>query len=133
VELQPWNNWEEYIPKADTAVISIEDVNRDEDLVSSMASALPVFAITENYLGARVYWHNDARFFSAPEVEYADDTGAGDIFAAAFFFRYFVTRDPWEAGRFAVLLASWSVTRKHLESIPTLEEIKKAKCELMAY
>ena len=132
VELQPWINWEEHLPKADSAVISIEDVNRDEDLISSMASAIPVFAVTENYLGARVYWHNDARFFSAPEVEYADDTGAGDIFAAAFFFRYFVTRDPWEAGRFAVLLASWSVTRQHLESVSTLEEVNKAKCELMA-
>lgn len=131
VELQPWNEWKKYLPKADAAVISIEDVQRDEDLISKMAFAIPVFAVTENYLGARVYWHNDARFFSAPEVKYADDTGAGDIFAAAFFYRYFMTKDPWEAGRFAVQLASYSVSRCHLESIPTAEEIVKAKHELM--
>lgn len=131
VELQAWQEWEKYLPKADAAVISIEDVQRDEDLISNMALSIPVFAVTENYLGARVYWHNDARFFSAPEVKYADDTGAGDIFAAAFFYRYFMTKDPWEAGRFAVLLASWSVSRSHLESIPTAEEIVKAKHELM--
>lgn len=131
VELQAWNGWEKYLPKADAAVISIEDVQRDEDLISKMALAIPVFAVTENYHGARVYWHNDARFFSAPEVKYANDTGAGDIFAAAFFYRYFMTKDPWEAGRFAVQLASWSVSRCHLESIPTAEEINKAKHELM--
>jgi len=55
------------------------------------------------------------------------------IFAAAFFYRYYTTKDPWEAGRFAVLLASWSVTKQHLQSIPTSHEIKKAKIELMAH
>jgi len=132
VELHQWNQWEKHLPKADAAVISIEDVKRDEELISRMAMSIPVFAVTENFLGTRVYWHNDARFFSAPEVKYADDTGAGDIFAAAFFYRYYMTKDPWEAGRFAVLLASWSVTRHHLESIPTDEEISKAMFELMA-
>jgi len=131
VELHPWEGWESHLPKADAAVISIEDVQRDEELISKMALSIPVFAVTENYLGARVYWHNDARFFSAPQVKYADDTGAGDIFAAAFFYRYLMTKDPWEAGRFAVLLASWSVTRFYLESIPTDEEIARAKFELM--
>ena len=131
VKLGPWEGWEEHLSKADAAVISIEDVQRDEELIAKMALSIPVFVVTENYLGARVYWHNDARFFRAPEVKYADDTGAGDIFAAAFFYRYFMTKDPWEAGRFAVLLASWSVTRFRLESIPTTEEITRAKHELM--
>ena len=131
VELHTWDEWEKYLPKADSAVISIDDVQRNEDLISKMALSIPSFAVTENYLGARVYWNNDARFFRAPEVKYADDTGAGDIFAAAFFYRYFMTKDPWEAGRFAVLLASWSVTRSHLESIPTTEEIAEAKYELL--
>ena len=133
VELHPWDEWEKHLPKADAAVISIDDVQKDEELISKMAGVTPVFAVTENYLGARVYWNNDARFFSAPEVKYLDDTGAGDIFAAAFFYRYYMTRDPWEAGRFAVLLASWSVTHQHLESIPTSQEINKAKIELMAH
>jgi sugar/nucleoside kinase (ribokinase family) len=132
VELHPWEGWEIHLPKADAAVISIEDVKKDEDAISRMALNVPVFAVTENYLGARVYWHNDVRFFSAPEVKYLDDTGAGDIFAAAFFYRYFQTKDPWEAGRFAVLLASWSVTRQHLDSIPTSEEINRAKLELLS-
>jgi sugar/nucleoside kinase (ribokinase family) len=132
VELHPWQNWEKILSKVEAAVISIDDVQKDEEIISKMAAATPVFVVTENYLGARVYWNNDARFINAPEVKYLDDTGAGDIFAAAFFYRYYMTREPWEAGRFAVLLASWSVTRSRLESIPKSDEIKKAKQELMA-
>ncbi len=128
---QPWQDYEHYLEQADVAVISQEDVQNDEAYISSMARSIPVFVVTENYKGARVYWHNDARFISAPEVKYVDDTGAGDIFAAAFFYRYFFTKDPWEAGRFAVLLASWSVQRDYLDSIPTLTEIEMAKLELL--
>jgi len=133
VQLQPWDQWKKYLSITDAAVISIEDVQKDEEIISKMASTTPVFVVTENYHGARVYWNNDARFFNAPEVKYLDDTGAGDIFAASFFYRYYMTRDPWEAGRFAVKLASWSVTRSRLESIPGSDEIKKAKQELMAH
>jgi len=128
-----WVNYIETLSRADVAVISHEDVKSNEEIIASMASSLPVFVVTENYKGARIYWHNDARFINAPEVKCLDDTGAGDIFSTAFFYRYYSTKDPWEAGRFAVLLASWSVTRKHLDSIPTQDEIKKAKLQLLSY
>lgn len=131
VKYQEWQSWEYTLSKADIAVLSLEDVQSNEVLIAKMASTIPILVVTENNRGARVYWHSDARFINAPEVKYVDDTGAGDIFAGAFFYRYFYTRDPWEAGRFAVLLASWSVTRMHLYSIPTSEEIKRAKLELL--
>ena len=130
---QPWDACEYYLSQADIAVISQEDVQKDEERIASMAASIAVFVVTENYKGARVYWHNDARYINAPGVKYVDDTGAGDIFATAFFYRYYKTRDPWEAGRFAVQLASGSVTRKHLESIPTNEEIKQAEMELLGH
>ena len=133
VVLKPWQDFETYLPMADIAVISLDDVEKDEEMISAMATMIPIFVVTENYKGARVYWHNDARFINAPEVKYVNDTGAGDIFAAAFFSRYLYTKDPWEAGRFAVLLASWSVTREYLDSIPTEKEIEKAKIELIGY
>jgi sugar/nucleoside kinase (ribokinase family) len=130
VEIQRWKDCNKHLSKAHVAVISQDDVQRDEERIASMASSISVFVVTESYKGARVYWNNDARFINAPEVKYADDTGAGDIFASAFFHRYSYTKDPWEAGRFAVLLASWSVTRDYLNSIPTPEEINQAKSEL---
>jgi len=131
VHFQSWNGAETTLSKADIAIISEEDVQYDEEYIAKLASAIPILVVTENYKGARVYWHNDARFIKAPEVKCVNDTGAGDIFATAFFYRYCSTKDPWEAGRFATLLASWSVTRKYLESIPLPEEISWAKMELL--
>lgn len=129
----PWEGYIDTIQYADVTVISQEDVEMDENIIAKMANLASILVVTENKRGARVYWHNDARFLNAPEVKYVDDTGAGDIFAAAFFYRYYFTRDPWEAGRFAIMLASWSVTRAHLESIPTPEEISQAKIELISH
>jgi hypothetical protein len=131
VQYRMWDKFDVYLPKVDIAVISHDDVQGDEAVIARMSGLAPVFVVTENYRGARIYWNNDARFIHAPEVKYENDTGAGDIFAASFFFRYLSTRDPWEAGRFAVLLASWSVTRKYLDSIPSKEEIERAKLELL--
>ena len=118
---------------ADVAVISVEDVQYDEETISRMAAEIPIFVVTENYRGARVYWHNDARFIKAPKVEWVDDTGAGDIFATAFFYRFWSTRDPWEAGRFAVQIASASVSRSRLESIPSRAEIERVKTEIIDF
>ncbi|MEA3327159.1 MAG: PfkB family carbohydrate kinase [Chloroflexota bacterium] len=131
VIFQEWQHFDQYLEKADIVVISLDDVQKDEDKIAIMAGLIPVFVVTENNKGARVYWHNDVRFFSAPEVKYLDDTGAGDVFATAFFYRYLFTKNPWEACRFAVLLASWSVTRAYLNSIPTPKEIEQAKIELL--
>jgi len=60
-----------------------------------------------------------------------DTTGAGDIFATAFFFRLYATRDPWEAARFATQLAANSVTREGLNGIPTQEEIQECMTEVL--
>jgi len=132
VFFQEWENKERHLSNADIAVISLDDVEKDENKIAEMSALMPIFVVTENFKGARVYWNNDARFFSAPEVKYLDDTGAGDIFAASFFCRYLFTRNPWEACRFAVLMASWSVTRAYLASIPTPEEIEQAKIEFLS-
>ncbi|MGZ9224566.1 MAG: ribokinase, partial [Anaerolineales bacterium] len=58
-------------------------------------------------------------------------TGAGDIFATAFFVRLFTTHDPWEAARFATLLASHTVRRVGLDGIPTAAEIQEAMTEVL--
>ena len=90
-----------------------------------------VLAVTEGAHGTRIYWHGDVRRFRPPEVKEVDSTGAGDIFAAAFFTRLHTTRDPWEAARFATQLAAYSVTRPGLSGIPTAEEIQECLVEVI--
>jgi len=116
---------------AGAAVISSEDVGGDEARIEELASACRVLAVTENNTGVRLFWNGDVRRFRAPSVEVVDSTGAGDIFATAFFFRLFATRDPWEAARFATQLATISVTRPGLEGIPTEDDIQDSLVEVL--
>jgi hypothetical protein len=116
---------------AGAMVISIEDVAGDEDEIERLSLENKVLAVTEGFAGARLYWNQDMRRFNAPKIEEVDSTGAGDIFATAFFIRLLTTRDPWEAARFATRIASASVTRIGLEGIPTSGEFKAALMEVM--
>ncbi len=115
---------------ASAVVFSIEDIGRDENRIEELIHACPVIVVTEGAEGARVYWHSDVRRFRPPAVEAVDTTGAGDIFAAAFFIRLQHTQDPWEAARFATRLAAYSVTRRGLTSIPTPQEIEHTAVEV---
>ena len=112
-------------------MLSIEDIDNNESRVEEMVAASRVLVITEGARGARVYWNGDVRRFLPPEKTEVDATGAGDIFAAAFFHRLYVTRDPWEAARFATLLAANSVTRTGVESIPRLAEVEASLVEIL--
>jgi len=112
------------------AIISLEDVAGDENRIEEMAASCRILAVTEGARGTRLYWHGDVRRFRPPEVKEVDSTGAGDIFAAAFFTRLHTTRDPWEAARFATQLAAYSVTRPGLSGIPTSEEIQECLVEV---
>lgn len=118
------------LQQSGACVLSIEDVDGDERRVEEMAASCRVLAVTEGCNGARVYWHGDVRRFRAPAMDEVDATGAGDIFAAAFFTRLYLTRDPWEAGRFATQLAAFSVSRVGLEGIPTAEEVRACQVEV---
>ena len=119
------------LAKAGAVVLSVEDVGGDEDQIEAMAAVCRVLAVTEGPAGARLYWHGDLRRFRAPKIKEVDATGAGDIFAAAFFWRLYITRDPWAAARFATHLASFSVGRIGLEGIPTRQEIQTCQVEVM--
>jgi len=126
-----WTNSESALMQAGAVVISREDVGGDDELIEHMAHQTRVLAVTEGAAGSVLYWHGDRRRFRAQQVEELDATGAGDVFSAAFFVRLFTTHDPWEAARFATLLASHKVTRVGLDGIPTAEEIRACMMEIL--
>jgi sugar/nucleoside kinase (ribokinase family) len=131
VHPKDWEQASEVLAVSGAAILSVEDVTEDEDTIEKMASSCQVFVVTEGYFGARVYWHGDVRRMHAPKVVEVDSTGAGDIFAAAFFTQYHKTSDPWESARFANVLAAQSVTRTGLASVPTRVEVKNAIIEVL--
>jgi len=131
VHIGTWPEGLHGLSKADATVLSIEDVGGDEEQIEMMANSCRVLVVTEGSAGSRLYWNGDLRRFHALQLEEVDPTGAGDIYAAAFFWRFSTTHDPWAAARFATHLASFSVTRRGLEGIPTREEIQTCLVEVM--
>jgi sugar/nucleoside kinase (ribokinase family) len=139
--LRTWNSQGQVIPnewpeaafvlqRVGAAVISSDDIEGDEEHIEEMAASCRVLAVTEGDQGVRLYWNGDVRRFRPPQINYIDETGAGDVFAAAFFTRLYTTRDPWEAARFATHLAAHSVTRPGLSGIPNSKEIEACKVEV---
>ena len=131
VYVSAWSEALHALTKANAVVFSIEDVGGDEEQIELMANKCRVLAVTEGAAGARLYWNGDLRRFRALQVKEVDPTGAGDIFAAAFFWRFSTTHDPWIAAKFATYLASYSVTRLGLEGVPTREVIQSCLVEVM--
>lgn len=126
-----WKNAGAALAGAGAVVLSREDVHDDDEAIEYMAHQTRVLALTEGAAGCVLYWNGDRRRFRAPQVHEVDATGAGDIFATAFFVRLLNTRDPWEAARFATLIASNSVTRVGLAGIPTGQEIEECMMEVL--
>jgi sugar/nucleoside kinase (ribokinase family) len=131
VSMARWENADSALARAGAVVISREDVIDNDELIEHMAHQTRVLAVTEGSAGAVLFWNGDRRRFHTRDVPEVDATGAGDIFAAAFFVRLLTTRDPWEATRFATLVASHSVARVGLAGIPTPREIEECMLEIL--
>jgi sugar/nucleoside kinase (ribokinase family) len=119
------------LEQAGAVALSIEDVGGDESRIEELAASSRILVVTEAYQGSRVFWNGDVRRFRPTPVTEVDATGAGDIFAAAFFIRLHATRDPWEAARFATALSAISVTRPGLDGVPTMDEVREIMVEVL--
>lgn len=109
--------------RADAVVLSSEDVGGSEEAIESFVELTDTLVVTEGAGGCRLFHRGLNHQIPATLETEVDSTGAGDIFAAAFFIQYQRTGDPDLAARIAVRLASYSVRRGFLSSIPTEEEI----------
>ena len=118
-----WLEAEHVLRQLDAAVISMEDVAGDQARIEMMAQACPSFVVTLAHHGAHLYQNGEVESIDPPQVEEVDPTGAGDIFAAAFFTRLHFGDEAMEAARFATQVAARSVGRPGLEGIPTPDEL----------
>jgi sugar/nucleoside kinase (ribokinase family) len=123
VSFQPWRNAGSILARADAVVLSIEDVRGDEARIRELAVAAHLMVVTRGSRGCTVYVHGHATEVAAHPVTEVDSTGAGDIFAAAFFLCTHSGANPLEAAQFATRLASKSVSRPGLEAIPPVQPI----------
>ena len=116
VHAQFWEEAQDVMPLAAAVVLSDEDL-ADRTWLDRFRRWAPLLVLTQGAAGCTVFMGDEERRFPAPEVEEVNPTGAGDVFAAAFFIRLYQTKgNPWEAARFANKIAAQSVMGNDLAS-----------------
>ncbi len=112
------------LPQLGAVVFSIEDVQGDWQLVQRWAAITSTLVVTQGAQGCTVFTRGQPpKSFAPPSQIETDPTGAGDIFAAAFFIRLYESRDAYAAAHFANHVAARSVSRTGLAGVPTAAEV----------
>jgi sugar/nucleoside kinase (ribokinase family) len=119
-----WEGAGQVLGRASAVVLSLDDIGRDWAVAERWARLAAVLVVTQGAEGSTVFVRGQgARQFLAPRQDEVDPTGAGDVFAAAFFVNFYETGDAWGSARFANLVASLAVTRVGLAGVPSAEEV----------
>jgi sugar/nucleoside kinase (ribokinase family) len=100
------------------AVLSAEDLAGNDKVARQIASRVPVVVVTRGADGCAVCQGEDVVEFPAFPAQVVDTTGAGDVFAAAFFIRLNETDDVAESARFATAAAALSIEGEGFSRIP---------------
>jgi sugar/nucleoside kinase (ribokinase family) len=132
-DVDAWPSAAEALPCANAVVLSLDDIGRDWAVAERWAKLTPTLVVTQGAEGCTVFQRgHGARQFVAPRQDEVDPTGAGDVFAAAFFVNYYETEDAWGSARFANQVAALSVTRPGLAGVPSPEEIGYCRARAIA-
>ncbi len=124
VSLGAWNGADELLPKLLCSVISIEDIEGNWSIAEKWAEQTTTLIVTLGEKGCMIF-HRGIRQTVPPRPAHPiDPTGAGDVFAAAFFVRFHETGDLWQAGRFANVAASMAIERVGPQGAPNRNEIE---------
>jgi hypothetical protein len=125
VRRSEWRDAEMSLGKFDAVVFSEEDVGGDWALCEHYARSTPRLVITQGRSGCTLFdrgslWQVPA--FPVPEV---DATGAGDVFAAAFFISLLDHGDSLAAARYANCVASFAVEAVGPRGIPSPGDVER--------
>ncbi len=125
VSLGEWRGAEEILPQLDAAVVSIEDIHGNWSLAERWADQIPVLVVTQDKEGCMLFDNGEKRSIPARPACVIDPTGAGDVFAAAFFIRLQETADGVDAACFANVAASMALERLGPAGCPTRPEVEE--------
>jgi len=120
---RPHKELETWLPHIDALVLSLSDFFGDEAALIRTLTAVKVGVETLGPAGCRIFHNGQVVHVPVEPHDEVDPTGAGDIFAAAFFIKYHQTKDCVRAAQFANACASLSVGKVGLTGVPTLERV----------
>jgi sugar/nucleoside kinase (ribokinase family) len=108
-----WPEAEQILPLATAVVLSQEDLP-DAAALETFRTHARLLVVTAGANGCDVYMDGVAHHVPVDPVPDVESTGAGDLFAAAFFIRLYQTGNPLASAHFANQIAAQSVTQTHL-------------------
>jgi sugar/nucleoside kinase (ribokinase family) len=114
-----------HLPASAVLVLSIEDLGYRPDLLSSYVKLVELTVVTRGAEAARVYRRGTFTEAPALPAQVVDLTGAGDVFATAFFICYAETHDPAQAARFAHAAAACAIEGHGTSAIAARETIER--------
>jgi sugar/nucleoside kinase (ribokinase family) len=124
VGYQPLPNIRTLFQPVDVLVFSAEDVGDDPIAMRDMIHAVPLAVVTQAAEGATVYTQDGAHPMPARASTVIDPTGAGDVFATAYFLRLYETGHPLESAAFANVVASFAIEAHGTAAIPTRAHVE---------
>lgn len=114
----------ELLSRLDGIVVSVEEISLSRDAVEQVGRRR-LGVITEGDQGARIIYGGETIELTAFHVPVVDVTGAGDVFAAAFFMKATDRAvSAAAAGRFANAVAALSLRAVGPNGTPTLPEVE---------
>lgn len=108
-----WDQAAQFLPRLAAVVLSQEDLP-DLGHLALWRRWVSVLVMTQGAGGCTLFLGEESRHIPAPTVVECNPTGAGDIFAAAFFINLQAHGNAWEAARQANWVAAHSVTMDSL-------------------
>lgn len=124
VRRRPWPDPEIALSRADAVVLSEEDVEDDWSVLEGYAAQTRLLVVTQGARGCTVFEAGRRWPVPAYPAREVDATGAGDVFAAAFFTRLLEQGDPIRAAQFANCVASFAVEHVGPGGVPGPEQIE---------
>ena len=127
-----WEDAAVVLPTLQALFVSDEDTRGLGEEVREWFQHVPIGAFTAGRHGALLFVNGDRYDVRPLRVREMDETGAGDVFAAAFLAHYHRDGEPWEAAAAAACAAALSVERPGLEGIPDASRLATALAEYRA-
>jgi 1D-myo-inositol 3-kinase len=114
----PWAAPEWLLARVQALFLSREDIGDDEASARAWFERVPVGALTAGAAGATLFVNGEEYSVRARRSREVDETGAGDVFAAAFLVHYARDGDPWHAAAAATCAAALATEGEGWSAVP---------------
>jgi sugar/nucleoside kinase (ribokinase family) len=131
IDSEPWAPPATLLSRLQALFVSTEDIEGQEAELHQWMQRLPVAVVTAGPAGALLYVNGDRYEVKPRRAREVDDTGAGDVFAAAFMIQYHLGGDPWEAAAAATCAASLSVEAQGWSAVPDRSRMEATLAEYL--